>query len=325
MTTEGAAQAQPNIALIKYWGKQEQMRNVPATPSLSVTLDSLWTRTRIRFDEDLSGDQLSLNDRSDDLELKRVSDCLQRIRDVAGTRSFAEVISENNFPTAAGVASSASGFAALVTAACAALQLDLDDAARSRMARMSSASAARSVFGGFVELQIDDDLDPAARPVLSAAEWPLQVLVVITSSDPKAVGSTVGMRESAKTSALYPAWVDAAPKDFAAAQRAISARDFEALTEVSETSCLKMHSVMLSTRPPLLYWNGTTVDVMHCIRQLRSSGVPVFFTIDAGPQVKAICLPGHEDEVEQAVRAVPGVIDVIKSGLGPGARTLEKV
>lgn len=316
---EGNARAHPNIALVKYWGKKPgpETLNVPATPSLSITLDSLWSKTRIRWCDDQPADRLSINGKSDPDQLARVSGCLNILRRRTGTTLFADVVSENNFPTGAGIASSASGFAALVTAASCSLGAAMTDSERSRLARRSSASAARSIYGGFVEL--GTGTDPAAQPVLGVADWPLRVLVIITSLSSKLIGSSAGMRRSAETSDYYDAWVRSAPDDFAYARRAVLERDFEGLADVSESSCLKMHSVMLSSKPALVYWNGTTVEIIHRIRELRGQGVPVFFTIDAGPQVKAVCLPGYQQQVEKAVTDLPGVIETIHCGLGPGA------
>lgn len=318
---EGIAQAQPNIALVKYWGKQSGNTNVPATPSLSITLNSLWTRTRVRFGEDRRCDQLSINGIVDPAQFQRVTKCLDTLRQITGIRLYADVVSENNFPTSAGIASSASGFAALVTAACVALDADLDLEQRSRLARRSSASAARSIFGGFAELDIEAQ-DPAARPLLTEHEWPLHVLVAITSTQPKSIGSTMGMTQSAETSEYYDDWVHSASDDFAAARQAVLTQDFEMLADISEANCLKMHAVMLTTRPALIYWNGATVETIHCVRALRAQGLPVFFTIDAGPQVKVISLPGYRNEIERAVKDIPGVMDTIHSELGPGARAV---
>lgn len=318
---EALAQAQPNIALVKYWGKRAHGNNVPATPSLSITLDSLWTRTRVRFDRTLDKDCIAINDRSDSAQEERVARCLDNVRRATGVDLYAQVETRNNFPTGAGLASSASGFAALVTAACLAADAGVDAAGRSRLARMSSASAARSIYGGFVELD-NTGPDPAAIQVLDRKEWPLGVLVVLTSTTSKSVGSTRGMLLSAETSDFYPAWVATAPAEFNSAREAVLTRDFQRLSEISEASCLKMHGVMLATRPALVYWNGATVEIIHRVRALRSAGTPAFFTIDAGPQVKVVTEAAAQDEVGRAMADIPGVIDVIPCGLGDGARVI---
>lgn len=322
----GHAEAHPNIALIKYWGKRDVPLNLPAVGSLSITLDTLWTRTRVQFDASLQQDRVHLNGREDDKETRRIGACLDLLRERAGCRLHARVDSRNNFPTGAGLASSASGFAALVIAADAALGLQLSPQDLSAYARRGSGSAARSIFGGYVEWahgERSDGSDSIARPLLDADAWPLSVVVAVTSTAQKAIGSTAGMNLTRDTAPYWDAWVATGEADLAEARAAIAARDFERLAAIAEYSCLKMHALAMSARPGLLYWNGTTVEGMHRVRQLRAQGHAVFFTIDAGPQIKAICLPESAAAVEAALRDLPGVLRVHRTGLGAGARRID--
>jgi diphosphomevalonate decarboxylase len=318
---QAAAVAHPNIALVKYWGKADESENLPAVGSLSITLDTLTTTTTVRFDESLSEDQLSFAGRREPSMVSRVSACLDDLRRLAGSSLHAEVTTDNDCPTAAGLASSASGFAALVTAADAALGLGLARGELARVARRASGSAARSLFGGFVELSlVDGGLETETQQLADASDWPMRVVVAVTSTAPKAVGSTAGMLLTEETSPFYAQWVATSPADLLAARCAVEARDFEALAAVSEASCLKMHAVMLAAQPGLVYWNGATVDCIRAVRDLRASGVPVFFTIDAGPQVKAVCLPEACERVRRELQQVPGVRELLECGLGDGAR-----
>jgi len=322
---DAVAEAHPNIALVKYWGKRDRALNLPAVPSLSITLDRLWTRTRVRFDVAFEEDRLELNGTCAPRELERVRPTLDRLRSLAGCELAAHVESSNNFPTAAGLASSASGFAALVVAAAGALELPLDATRLSELARRGSGSAARSIFGGFVEMrhgERPDGSDAVARPLLPPREWPLEVVVAVTDAAPKAVTSTDGMEHAAATSDFHEAWVSGAASDLEAARAAVLARDFEQLAAVSEASCLKMHATALAARPGLLYWNGATVEAMHAVRQLRRAGTPVFFTVDAGPQLKAVCLPGRAESVAAALGDMPGVRETLVCGLGGDAHVL---
>lgn len=324
----GIAQAQPNIALIKYWGKRDAALNLPATGSLSVTLDSLWTRTRVEFDASLKQDELRLNDAPAPAAAARVSACLDSLRALAGVEKRARIETHNNFPTAAGLASSASGFAALVVAASAALDLRLDRRILSSLARRGSGSAARSLFGGYVLLttrRSGSGLDATPRSLLPGKDWPLDVVIAVTSRDAKPVGSRAGMEISRRTSPFYSEWVANADADLAIAQAAVLAHDFAALAAVSEHNCLKMHAVMMSSRPALMYWNAATLECMHRIRNLRErDGLRVFFTIDAGPQVKAVCVPEDAERVAKALAEVPGVATVLRSRIGAGARLLRE-
>ncbi|MDX1403522.1 MAG: diphosphomevalonate decarboxylase [Woeseiaceae bacterium] len=310
------AQAQPNIALIKYWGKRDVERNLPAVSSLSVTLDSLWTRMSVSFSPDLQADELHVNQTQSADMLPRVSQCLDR---VAGrNRQRASVKSECNFPIAAGLASSASAFAALVVAADKAAGVGRDALALARLAAQTSGSAARSLFGGFVELEAEAS-DIEVRSIADADAWPLEVVVAVTATGQKPLGSGEAMIRSAKTSPFYSSWLERQAADIGIARDAVVARDFEKLAAVSEHNCLKMHSVMWASRPPIVYWSSATLSAMQTVRQLQQGGHAVFFTIDAGPQLKAICLPSEGEVVRSALEATDGVLQTMTSGLGRGA------
>lgn len=310
MTT---AVAHPNIALIKYWGKQDRAGNLPATPNISITLDQLATTTTV---SDHGVDEFWLN--GEQVSDSKVTGFLKRLRTRFEIPPL-KVDSRNNFPTGAGLASSASGFAALITAINEHAGLGLNAEFSSEWARQGSASAARSLFPGFVAL-----VPPLwrAQPIAPAEHWRLHTVVAVTDPAGKSVGSSAGMERSRLTSPFYKAWVNSSGDDFAAAFDAINSKDFDALAQVAEHSCLKMHSVMLTSRPALAYWNAATVACMDKVRALRETGVAVFFTIDAGPQVKAICLPEHVDEVEHALQAVSGVQQTFSCGMGSGAHTV---
>ena len=314
---QATAVAQPNIALIKYWGKRDLSRNLPAVGSISITLRDLFTRMHVSFDGTLAGDILVVNGAEDHRMLPRLSACLDR---VAGSgRPFARIESTCNFPIAAGLASSASSFAALTVAAARAIGNEADTAELARLAGRASGSAARSLYGGFVELSnCGDDIE--VGEICPADAWPLTVVVAITTTGPKAVGSTEAMEISRKTSPFYSNWVTQQDQDLAVARTAIAARDFEKLATIAEHNCLKMHSVMWASRPPMVYWNSATMRCLQTVRRLQGEGVPVFFTIDAGPQVKAVCLPEAADTVAAALRGTEGVRDLMTTGLGEGAR-----
>jgi diphosphomevalonate decarboxylase len=321
---QATAVAHPNIALIKYWGKRDFERNIPAVGSLSITLDGLTTTTSVFFDTELGEDEFLLGGRAASEMAGRVTRCLDLVRERVGVRTRARVESNNDFPTAAGLASSASGFVALVTAADAALGADIPQVELADMARRASGSAARSIFGGFVELRLTPDgpRPTETRQILEPSAWPLRVAVAVTETGPKEIGSTEGMVRTERTSPYYEGWVNSSEDDLAEARGAIARRDFEALADVSESSCLKMHAVMLSARPGLVYWNGATVECIRRVRELRANGVPVFFTIDAGPQVKAVCAPEAFDRVAAELAEAEGVQQVLASGLGEGARVV---
>jgi len=315
-----SSQAQPNIALVKYWGKRDVARNLPAVGSLSITLDALHTKMAVDFSSGAGADTLHLNGEPEERSLARVSRCLDLV--CGRQRPRATVTSTCNFPIAAGLASSASAFAALVVAAAAAAGHNTDRLTLARLAGAASGSAARSLLGGFVELTAGaDDIDVQA--IAAPSDWPLDVVVAVTARGEKPVSSGEAMQRSAASSPFYERWVAGQGADLDAARAAVNARDFAALTQVAEHNCLKMHSVMWTSRPSVVYWNPTTLACMQTVRELRAQGLEVFFTIDAGPQVKAVCPPEHTSAVSAALRKTAGVIDVMHSGLGEGARLLE--
>ena len=315
-----AAQAQPNIALIKYWGKRDLEKNLPAVGSLSVTLDNLWTKMTVEFSGLEENDVLTVNQTGNQELLPRISACLDLVAGV--DRPRASIISECNFPIAAGLASSASAFAALVVAASKASGNDRDRLSLARIAGAASGSAARSLFGGFVELQASDS-SINVETIMAANDWPLSVVVAITEENAKPVSSGAAMNRSAETSPFYASWLERQADDLESARDAVLRRDFAQLAAVSEHNCLKMHSVMWGSRPPIVYWNSVTLSCMEAVRRLQSDGHAVFFTIDAGPQLKAICLPDASGLVRDSLDACAGVIRTMVSGLGAGATLLD--
>ena len=316
------AVAHPNVALIKYWGKRDVALNLPAVDSLSITLGALQTTTRICFDPGLDADILLLNGQAQPAEQPRLVACLNALRDLAGIRAFAQVESTNDFPTGAGLASSASGYAALVFAGAAALGLDTADPRLADIARIGSGSAPRSLHGGFVSLRYADG-STRCEQLRSEHDWPLSVVVAVTTEAGKPVTSRDGMSTSRDTSPYYSAWIDSHPADMQAGLECVAQGDFQRLAELAEHNCLKMHAVMMTTRPSLLYWSPVTLACMQAIVELRANGVPVFFTIDAGPQVKAVCLPQAAGQVAERLAAVPGVLRLIPGGLGGGPRIVD--
>jgi diphosphomevalonate decarboxylase len=316
MTLEAVVVAHPNVALSKYWGKRDGEGNFPAVPSLSVTLEGLTTRTRVRWRRDAGEHRVVLAGRVvDRAAAARALALLERVRRDVGLSETAEVESDNDFPTASGLASSASGFAAMALAAVRAAGADWDAARVSDLARQASASAARSVFGGFVELEVGAS---AARPVAAAGHLPLVVLVCVTTEGPKAVGSTDGMRVTMEKSPYASAWLAHAPRLHARLRDALLARDFAEVGALTEASALAMHASAIAAG--ITYWNGATLDALAAVRALRAAGTPAYATIDAGPHVKVLARPGDTAAVRAAMASVPGVLRIVEARPGEGAR-----
>jgi diphosphomevalonate decarboxylase len=315
------AQSHPNIAFIKYWGVIDPRLHIPSNSSLSMNLDGLHTRTCVTFDTDQEADTLRLNGAVQGGEaLRRVSEFLDRVRTLAGFHLFAAVESENNFPTGTGIASSASAFAALSLAASAAAGLDMEEADLSRLARTGSGSACRSVPDGYVEWQAGTDHHSSyAYSIAPASHWDLVDCVAIISEVHKPTGSREG-HQMAGTSPLQTARVADTPRRMEICRRAVLGRDLEALAEVVESDCLMMHAVMMTSSPALIYWMPATLEIMNLVVEKRRSGVPVFYTIDAGPNVHVICPGDWANRVTEWLEALPGVKQVLRACAGESAR-----
>jgi diphosphomevalonate decarboxylase len=319
------ALAHPNIAFIKYWGNQDDVLRLPANSSLSMNLGSLYTVTTVSFNETQSRDTLVINGSPiTGPGLERVTACLDLVRTEAGLRLAARVESVSNFPIGSGIASSASAFAALSVAGAAAAGLRLDEAALSRLARRGSGSASRSVPAGFCQWVTGSDQTSIATSVAPPTYWDLRDIVVIVSQAHKEVGSTGG-HPLAHTSSLQTARLAGVEARLRACREALLARDLLAMGPVIEEDAIIMHAVMMTGKPPLYYWNPTTMAIIQAIQQWRAEGLQVYFTIDAGPNVPLICDGAQAETVEAAARKIPGVRDVLSSEPGGPARLIDPV
>ncbi|MBX3188245.1 MAG: diphosphomevalonate decarboxylase [Labilithrix sp.] len=315
------AVAHPNIALAKYWGKRAGEGNVPAVPSLSVTLAGMSTTTSVTFDETLVDDELVLGGAMAVGRPKaRASELLDRVRAAAGIATRARVVSTNDFPTASGLASSASGFAALALASVRAAGLDWRADEVADLARRSSASAARSVFGGFVELDGGDGATGAARPVAAAHALDMRVLVCVTTEEAKATSSTDGMRATQATSPYWAAWLADAPQSHAAIRAALLAGDFARVGELAERSALAMHACAMAAG--IVYFSPATIAALAEVRATRALGLPAYATIDAGPHLKCLVKAGDAAVVRGRLASVPGVLRILEATPGEGARVV---
>jgi diphosphomevalonate decarboxylase len=313
--------AHPNIALIKYWGDLDPDLHIPANSSISMNLDELYTRTSVSFDPSLNRDNFTLDGRQIEASsLERVSIFLDRVRQMAGISTFACIKSHNNFPAGTGIASSASGFAALSLAASKAAGLDLDESTLSRLARTGSGSACRSIPGGFVEWQAGrTDQDSYAHSIASPEHWDLVDCIVVVSQEQKTVSSRQG-HSLAGTSILQSIRVDDAPRRLNICRTAILQRDFDALAGVVELDSNLMHAVMLTSIPSLIYWEPPTVLIMQAIQSWRKGGLPVCYTIDAGPNVHVLCTKEYSREIADRLQQLPGILQLFISHPGEQAR-----
>ncbi len=318
------AQAHPNIAFIKYWGNRDEALRLPANSSISMNLEGLVTRTTVTFDPRLSADTLHINNiPAQGAALQRVEAMLSQVRQAAGLSLKASVMSTNNFPIGAGIASSAAAFAALALAASRAAGLTLSQPELSRLARRGSGSACRSIPGGYVEWQAGTgDADSFAVSLAAPEHWHLVDCIAVVSQAHKATGSTEG-HALAGSSPLQAARVADTLRRLDICRQAILQKDFTSFASVVEQDCNLMHAVMMTSLPPLLYWQPGTLAVMQAVAAWRAGGLPACYTIDAGPNVHVLCPQEAAEAVRQKLLKVAGVEQVISAHPGGSARLVD--
>ena len=322
MTSHTAtAVAHPNIAFIKYWGDQDPKIHIPANGSISMVMDCLGTLTTATFDPDYDFDQLIINNKpASQKSLLRVQRFLQVVRDLANQHLYARVVSENNFPMGAGIASSASAFAALSLAASKAIGLDLSESDLSRLARHGSGSACRSIPSGFVEwIAGEDDTTSFAYSIAPPDHWNLVDLVVVVNKDQKKVGSIEGHRLAA-TSPFQNTRVSGSRIRLDICRQALLEKDFEKFADIVEYDSNIMHAVMMTSHPPLFFWEPPSLELIKQIPIWRKKGLPVCYTLDAGPNVHTITFSQYAEEITRKISSIPDIIDVLYAKPGHGAR-----
>ena len=323
-------EASPNIAVVKYWGKRNEKLILPTNSSISMTLDSLRTRTSVLFDAKLEKDELWLNGKQVDLEnnaeAKERFKQLDVIRSKAGVKHRAHIVSINCFPTAAGFASSASGLAALACAASKAAGLTLTTKELSILARLGSGSATRSVMGGFVEWtqgKKADGSDSIAVQIAPAEHWPeMRLVSVVLDETKKKVSSRAGMKQTIATSALYKARMEYLPPIIKKMEEAIRNRNFERFAELTMQDSDNMHAVMLDTKPPIVYMNDKSHEIADAVIALNESNgnekTIAAYTFDAGPNAHIYTTEENLPKVNDMLKNINGIKRTVVSSPGNG-------
>ncbi len=321
--------APANIAFIKYWGARDLERALPLHPSISMTLSRCLSHTTVEYLPSATQHQIFLANAEGNLELApesfrgRIEAHLNRLRDEVGENGHFQVATRNSFPSSAGLASSASGFAALTVAATRALGFEHDSKHLSILARRSgSGSASRSVMGGYVEWPAPDSDpqkdDSCFASVLAPREhWDLADVIALVETGTKDVSSLDGHR-LATTSPHFEARLREIPRRLALIRQAIAERDFQTLATVIEEDSIELHLIAMSSRPPIFYWKPATLSVLEAVRNLRRAGSPICATMDAGANVHVICPQEAAEEVGAALEQIPGVVEVLQDQVGHG-------
>jgi diphosphomevalonate decarboxylase len=321
MTRRVKARAYANIALVKYWGKRKGECNLPATRSISLALEALMTETEVSR---IKGrcDQTNIDGKPADREIShRIRTYLDLWRDRKLISGHFQVSSRNRFPIGAGLASSASGFAALATALSGMADNKISRLQLSRLARCGSGSAARSIPGGLAVLPTG--VNPGASSLMIADEIPWGMVIAVVEPGKKKISSREGMVLSRRTSPFFKAWLSQSAVDFQRMESAIHRCDLAAAGTIAEENALAMHACMIATRPSLVYWNGTTVELIKSAHRFREEEIETYFTIDAGPNVIFLCTIDDLDTVARRLKKIRGVQSVIPSKPAGGAQIVE--
>ena len=324
-------EAPANIAFIKYWGARDLESALPENASVSMTLDHCRAHTTVEFSPGAGEDEVLLAAAGGELSqapagfAEGVRRHLDRLRRWAAVEGSFRVATRNNFPTGAGIASSAAGFAALATAVAACLERQPDPGELSLLARMSgSGSAARSVMGGYVRWPADDaDAESPAVALAPADHWPLCDLVAVVDTESKSVSSREGHRR-APTSPHFAMRQEKLGERLAIVERAILDRDLATLGPIVEQEAIDLHLIAMSSRPPIFYWRPGTLEVLEAVRRLRADGVGAWSTMDAGPNVHVICEAGDEEAVATSLNALPRLVSLLRDRVGTGPRMIEE-
>ena len=313
--------AHPNFALIKYWGKADLKSNTPAMSSISLTIDTLSSTTKISKNRQTNENIWILNGKKQE-QMRQLDPTLEYLNRISNYTSGCIIESNNNFPTSAGLASSASGIASLVTAydRLFGLNLKLDSLVQASI--LGSGSAPRSLLGGFVILDAEIGLN--CETICQPEDWPLSVLICITDYKEKTISSREGMEISRKTSPLYKSWLDSNKKDIQTAKAAIDEKSFNNLGEIAEKNCYKMLEVMKSSDPSINYLSKQTIDCINKVRKIRDKGIDLFYTLDAGPQLKIICKPEDKETIKRDLEKHPSVLSLVEANIGFGARVINE-
>jgi diphosphomevalonate decarboxylase len=296
----GEAFAPANIALCKYWGKRDTELNLPVTSSLSISLGDKGAQTRIALSND-DGDQIKLNGNivAPDTEFaRRIINFLNLFRNE--TNLYFVVDTKSNIPIEAGLASSAAGFAALIQALDQLFGWQLDKTQLSILARLGSGSACRSLWQGFVKWHAgttQDGMDSFAES-LSYTWDNLCVGLLTVSTKPKHISSREAMQRTVATSRYYKLWPDQVENDLRNLITAIKTHNFTLLGETAEANAIAMHALALTSNPAILYSTSTTITMIEKIWRRRASGLNIYFTQDAGPNLILLFLQQDVDKIK---------------------------
>jgi diphosphomevalonate decarboxylase len=320
---KATARAHSNIAFVKYWGRKDELLRLPSNGSISMNLSNLFTTTTVEFNPSLTQDDILVNGVRDNEINRRVSKHVDRIRKLAHKNIYAKIISKNSFAASAGMASSASGFAALTVAGLAAAGISLSEKETSILARQGSGSACRSIPDGFVEwLDGETSEESYAHSLFNPAYWDICDLVAVLSKEKKDIPTSIG-QQSVSTSIFFQTRIAQIKNKIKKCKELIEKKDFDNFGKLIEMEALELHSIMLTSWPSLIYWEPTSLSVMKTVKKMREEGILAYFTIDAGPNIHIICQKKDTNLVEPRIKDIIGVSDVLINSPSKGSYIID--
>ncbi len=320
---KATARSHSNIAFVKYWGKKDEVLRLPTNGSISMNLSNLFTTTSVEFLPSLKADDILVNGISNSSINHRVSNHLDRIRHFSKHSSFAKVISQNSFSASAGMASSASGFAALTVAGLTSAGITLSEKEVTMLARQGSGSACRSIPDGFVEwLDGDSSEKSYAYSFHDSNYWDVCDVVAVVSTEKKDIATSIG-QQSAETSIFFKARLKKMSEKIRECKEYIDKKNFNGFGKLIELEALEMHAIMLTSWPSLIYWEPSSLAVMKLVKRMREAGISVYFTIDAGPNIHVVCLKKDLETINKQIQSIPGVIETIMNSASKGSYLIQ--
>jgi len=321
---KATAKAPANIAFIKYWGKRNESLRIPMNSSISMNLSEVFTTTSVEFSKEYIDDALVINGNTvDGKEKERVSEFLDRIRKISKVKLNAKVVSKNNFPKGTGMASSASGFAALTLATTKALGLNLSEKELSILARLGSGSACRSIPDGIVEWKSGKQSNFSyAYSLYPPDYWDIQDVILIIGEKDKKISSTEG-HALVESSPFYKSRIAKMDTKIRDIKKALKEKDFTKFGQIIEEEAVNMHAVMMTSKPGLFYWLPETLKFMLLVQNWRDNGVESYFTIDAGPNIHIICEGKSVNKLMKKIKELKGIKNAIVNKPSIGARLID--
>lgn len=323
---KATARAYSNVAIVKYWGKKDEKLMTPMNNSISMTSDVHGATVTVEFSEQYTEDIAILNGQPATEKVKeRALKHIDLIKKIARTTLKAKCEAKTDLPIGIGLASSASGFAALTAAACTAADLKLDKKQLSIISRQGSGSSCRSIYGGFVEwLSGSNSEDSYAVQLADQHWWNVRDVVAIVSTKQRKVDTRNGMKIAKETSPYYPEWLKETDGALTATRKAIKDKDFTLFGNTAERNSLMMHATAITANPELIYWVPETLEIMHEVMLMRSEGTECYFSCDTGANVHIFCMPQEEKNISDRISGLSGVQNVVIGKPGEGVKIINK-